>query len=111
MGQQWGRIHFLIVFKKCIRSFLILEILTQADAGNAPEGAGEVRGIGITQQVGNLGDAFIRVFKKIGCCFKPRLVEQAPVGQAPISQPALQCSHAEARVFRRNILCKHSSPE
>ena len=44
------------------RSDLItLQILAGTDTGNTPEGAGEVRGIGITQQVGNIGNGIIRI--------------------------------------------------
>ncbi len=39
----------------------MLEIVARTDTGKTPEGAGEVRRIGITQLAGDIGDGIIRV--------------------------------------------------
>ena len=78
--------------RKCIRPYLsFFLILAGADTGHAPEGAGEMRGVGIPQQVGNFRDGVFRVLQKIECCFITQLVGQVSVGQPLVSQPSLQC--------------------
>ena len=72
---KMGRIHLLFKFEKYIRPpfpgpvLMLLEILSRADAGNAPEGAGEVRRVGITRQAGNIRDGVFRILQEVECCF------------------------------------------
>ena len=42
-------------------------ILGGTDTGHAPEGAGEMRGVGITKQAGNFRDVVFRILQEIEC--------------------------------------------